>query len=121
MASWRLVCPWSGPQFIKALMSEFVDKRLRCLCAYTAPTNRFYEFNVTAAAEWSWNAHGRNEREYSLAWAARQGLSDPEKAADWAATLGPVGWDVYGAGVPMVWFYGGAGLSGRWRAAAGCA
>jgi hypothetical protein len=109
MASWRLVCPWSGPQFIKTLMSEFVDKRLRSSCAYTAPTNRFYEFNVTAAAEWSWNAHGRSEREFSAAWATRQGRSDPEKAADWAVTLGPVGWDVYGANIPMMWLYGNAG------------
>lgn len=113
MSSWRLVCPWSGPQFIKALMSEFVDKRLQCLCAYTAPSNRFYEFNVTAAAEWSWNAHGRSEREFALAWAARQGLSDPEQAADWAVTLGAVGWDVYGARVPMAWLNGGAGAAIR--------
>ncbi len=111
MSSWRLVCPWSGPQFIKALMSEFVDKRLRCLCAYTAPSNHFYAFNVTAAAEWSWNAHGRSEREFSLAWATRQRLSDPEKAADWAVTLGPVGWDVYGGVVPMIWIYGNAGAA----------
>ena len=49
-ASWRIVAPWSGPQFIKARMSEFVDKRLQCLCGYATPSNRFYEFNVTAAA-----------------------------------------------------------------------
>jgi hypothetical protein len=113
MSSWRLVCPWSGPQFVKTLMSEYVDKHLRSLCAYTAPSNRFYEFNVTAAAEWSWNAHGRSEREFSLAWATRQGLSDPEKAADWAVTLGPVGWDVYGGRVPFVWVNGGAGAAIR--------
>jgi len=106
-ASWRIVCPWSGPQFIKARMSEFAAKRLQCLCGYATPSNRFYEFNVTAAAEWSWNASGRSEREFSLAWAARQGLADPEKAADWAVTLGPVGWDVYGGRVPFIWVYSG--------------
>ncbi len=113
MASWRLVCPWSGPQFVKAMMTEFVDKRLRCLCAYTAPSNRFHEFNVTAAAEWSWNVRGRSEREFSLAWATRQGLSDPEKAADWAVTLGPVSWDVYGGRVPHGWLHGNAGAAIR--------
>ncbi|MBM4034004.1 MAG: hypothetical protein FJ291_19810 [Planctomycetes bacterium] len=105
-ASWRIVCPWSGPQFIKARMTEFVDKGLSCLCGYATPDNRFYEFNIAAAAEWSWNAHGRSEREFALAWATRKRLADPEKAADWAVTLGPVGWDIYGAGVPYPQFFG---------------
>ena len=70
-ASWGVVCPWSGPQFIKARMSEFAAKHLQCLCGYAWPSNRFYEFNVTAAAEWSWNVGGRSEREFSLAWATR--------------------------------------------------
>jgi len=99
-ASWRIVCPWSGPQFIKYRMNEFVAKRLRCLCGYATPDNRFYDFNVTAAAEWSWNAQGRSEEEFAAAWAVRRGISDPEKAAQWAVLLGPVGWDVYGSGIP---------------------
>jgi hypothetical protein len=107
IASWRIVAPWSGPQFIKARMSEFVDKRLQCLCGYATPSNRFYDFNVTAAAEWSWNAHGRSERDFALAWATRQGLADPEKAADWAVALGPVGWDVYGGRPLLDWIYHG--------------
>ena len=104
-ASWRIVCPWSGPQFIRARMTEFVDKGLKCLCGYATPDNRFYDFNVNAAAEWSWNAHGRDEREFALAYFTRKGLKDPGKAADWAAMLGPVGWDVYGARVPYWWFF----------------
>ena len=58
-ASYRVVCPWTGPQFIKARMSEFV--RTGCpprFLGYATPSDRFYEFNVAAAAEWSWNAHG---------------------------------------------------------------
>ena len=96
-ASWRTVCPWSGPQFIKYRMTEFVDKGLECLCGYATPDSRFYDFNITAAAEWSWNSHGRSEREFSAAWATRRGLDDPDKVADWAVMLGPVGWDVYGS------------------------
>lgn len=107
-ASWRIVCPWSGPQFIKYRMTEFVDKKLASLCGYATPDNRYYDFNVTAAAEWSWNAHGRDEREFAAAWATRRGLSDPEKAADWAVMLGPVGWDVYGSRVPHSQFFGQA-------------
>lgn len=108
-ASWRIVCPWSGPQFIKARMMEFVDKKLTNLCAYATPHNRLYDFNVTASAEWSWNAHGRDEREFAAAWATRRGVKDPEKAADWAVKLGPVGWDVYGSGVPYPYFFAHVG------------
>jgi len=110
-ASWRIVCPWSGPQFIKFRMTEFVDDGLECLCGYATPDNRFYDFNVNAAAEWSWNAHGRDEREFALAYFTKKGVADPSKAADWAVMLGPVGWDVYGARVPYSWFFGGAARS----------
>jgi len=105
-ASWRIVCPWSGPQFIKSRMNEFVDKKLQCLCGYATPDNRLYEFNVLAAAEWSWNARGRDEREFAAAWATRRGSKDPDTAAEWAVTLGPVGWDVYGSRVPFSNFFG---------------
>ena len=107
-ASWRIVCPWSGPQFVKSRMTEFVQKKLQCLCGYATPNNRLYDFNIQAAAEWSWNSAGRDEREFAASWASREGLKDPEKAADWAVTLGPVGWDVYGSGVPYPHFFGGA-------------
>lgn len=107
-ASWRIVCPWSGPQFVKFRMNEFVDKQLECLCGYATPDNRLYEFNVLAAAEWSWNARGRDEREFAAAWATRRGIKDADAAADWAVILGPVGWDVYGSEVPHPYFFGRA-------------
>ncbi|NPV46119.1 MAG: hypothetical protein HPY69_04110 [Armatimonadetes bacterium] len=107
-ASWRIVCPWPGPQFIKYRMTEFVDKGLQCLCGYATPDNRLYDFNVTAAAEWSWNARGRDEREFAAAWATRRGYADVDKVAEWAVTLGPVGWDVYGSRVPYGAFFGEA-------------
>jgi len=107
-ASWRIVCPWSGPQFIKYRMTEFVEKKLQCLCGYATPDNRYYDFNVTAAAEWSWNSRGRDEREFAAAWATRRRLSDPEKAADWAVMLGQIGWDVYASRVPYPQFFGAA-------------
>ena len=102
-ASYRVVCPWSAPQFIKARMEEFVSKGVQCLDGYATPSNRFYEFNVAAAAEWSWNVHGRSPREFAAAWATHEGLADPDKAADWATILGPVGWDVYGWRIPFFW------------------
>lgn len=107
-ASWRIVCPWSGPQFIKYRLTEFVDKGLQCLCGYATPDNRLYDLNVTAAAEWSWNARGRDEHEFAAAWATRRGYADVDKVADWAVMLGPVGWDVYGSRVPYGAFFGEA-------------
>jgi len=118
-ASWRIVCPWSGPQFIRYRMTEFVEDGLQCLCGYATPSNRLYDFNVQAAAEWSWNATGRDEREFAAAWATREGLKDPEKAADWAVMLGPVGWDVYGSRVPYSAFFGEAARMIEKRAAPG--
>ncbi len=95
--SWRIVSPWSCPQFVKFRMTEFVDKKLACVVGYVVPDNRLFDFNVTAAAEWGWNAHGRSERQFAVAWATRQGFRKPETVADWAMKLGPVAWDIYGA------------------------
>ena len=36
-ASWRIVCPWSGPQFIRYRLNEFASKKLQCLCGYATP------------------------------------------------------------------------------------
>ncbi|NOY79491.1 MAG: hypothetical protein GXP31_00660 [Kiritimatiellaeota bacterium] len=119
-ASWRIVCPWSAPQFIRFRMTEFVDKGLACLCGYATPNNRLYEFNVTAAAEWAWNAHGRDEREFALAYFTRKGVKDPAAAADWAVMLGPVGWDVYGSRAYNAFFGEAAAMiAGRRRAGLG--
>lgn len=95
--SWRIVSPWSCPQFVKLRMTEFVDKKLACLVGYVVPDNRLFDFNVNAAAEWSWNARGRSERQFAVAWATRQGFSQPETVADWVMKLGPVAWELYGA------------------------
>lgn len=107
-ASWRIVSPWTGPQFIRYRMNEFVDKGLACLGGYATPDNRCYEFNVLAAAEWSWHAKGRSEREFAAAWATRRGFADPDAVAEWAVRMGPVGWDLYGSRVPYSAFFGTA-------------
>jgi hypothetical protein len=108
-ASWRIVCPFSSPQFMKFRMTEFVDKKLACLCGYATPSMRLWDFSSAAAAEWGWNAHGRDERQMALAWATTRKLADPEQAADWAVTLGDVSWDVYGSRIPYGAFFGEAG------------
>lgn len=103
--SWRIVSPWNCPQFIKARMTEFVDKKLVSLGGYVVPDNLLYDFNVTAAAEWSWNAHGRDERDFALAWAVREGFANPQMVADWAVMIGPVSWDLYGARLVERYFF----------------
>ena len=106
-ASWLSVAPFSNPYFIKYRMTEFVDKGLKCLVAYAVPANGYYYLNVEAAAEWSWNAHGRDEREFAAAWATRMGIRQPDRFAEWTATLSPVSWDVYGSSFPYREHYGG--------------
>jgi hypothetical protein len=114
-ASWRIVCPWTGPQFIHARMNEFVDKKLSCLCGYATPDNRPYAFNIIAAAEWSWNAKGRSPREFAAAWATREGFADPDAVAEWAMRMGDVGWNLYGSRVPYSAFFGSAAASVKQR------
>jgi len=110
--SWRIVSPWSCPQFIKSRMTEFVDKKLVSLGGYVVPDNYLFDFNVSAAAEWSWNAHGRDEYEFALSWATRKGLSRPEDVAQWAVLLGPVSWDIYGARLVERYFFRPATIEG---------
>lgn len=89
--------PFTGPQFVRERMNEFVDKKLSGLLAYPSPGITFTKFNVDAMAEWSWNAKGRSPREFAVSWAVREGLKDPELFADWCEANGPVAWDVYGS------------------------
>ena len=100
-ACYETVIPWTGPQFVKYRMTEFVDKRLRMVAGYFLPRLRLYDFNLIAEAEWSWNAHGRDPREFALAWATQRGFEDPEAVADWAFSVGQVGWDIHGADIPL--------------------
>jgi len=97
--SWRTVFPFTGPQFIHTRMKEFVDKKLSCLAGYATPSNRYYEFNITGAAEWSWNSGGRNPREFAEVYASRAGITDPKRFGEWAEAIGEVGWDLAGSRV----------------------
>lgn len=95
--SWRTVFPFTGPQFMQARMQEFVDKRLSGVFGYATPSNRYYEFNVTAAAEWAWNSRGRSPREFSEVYAQRAGIPHPQRFGEWADLMGEVGWDLAGS------------------------
>ena len=96
-SSWRTVFPFTGPQFMHARMQEFVDKGLNGVFGYATPSNRYYEFNITAAAEWGWNSRGRSPREFSEVYAQRAGISHPARFGEWAEMMGEVGWDLAGS------------------------
>jgi hypothetical protein len=95
--SWRTVFPFSSPQFILARMREFASKNLRSVIGYATPSNRYYEFNITAAAEWGWSSQGRTAGEFAEAYATRKGIPDPARFAAWAQRLGEVGWKLAGS------------------------
>ena len=109
--SWRTVFPFSGPQLIRTRMQEFVTKGLSSVIGYATPSNRYYEFNITAAAEWSWNSRGRTEREFAAAYAQRRGLREPEKFAAWAEAVGAVGWKIAGSRAVEKLIFGAGGLA----------
>ncbi len=94
------VGPFSNPSFVNYRMTEFVDKGLSGLMAYVTPTNWYYQLNIEAAQEWSWNAHGRSPREFAVSYAVRHGINQPEKFGDWSELLSPVSWHVYGCNFP---------------------
>jgi len=95
--AWRTVTPFTGPQFIRARMTEFVQKRLSNVIVYAVPSNDLHRFNVMAAAEWLWNNTGRDEGQFARAWAGAQGLAEPDRFAEWAVAIGPVGWKLAGS------------------------
>ena len=96
-SSWRTVFPFTGPQFMQARMQEFVEKRLGGVFGYATPSNRYYEFNITASAEWAWNSHGRSPREFSEVYAQKAGISAPQRFGEWATLLGDVSWNLAGS------------------------
>lgn len=104
-ASWRIVSPFSGAHFIHARLEEFINKKLQCLYGYATPGIPFWQFNVEAAAEWSWNLGGRSTREFAISWAVRAGIPEAELVGEWSEKLSPVSWDVYACGIPYPWFF----------------
>ncbi len=97
--SWRVVFPFTGPQFIRARMNEFADKRLGGMIGYATPSNLYYDFNITATAEWTWNSKGRQSRDFAEAYASRNGMAHPQRYAEWTDLIGEAGWNLAGSRV----------------------
>jgi len=92
--------PFTSAEFIHYRMSEFTRKGLCGMIGYATPRTLMSRFNVEAAAEWLWNPAGRTPREFTLSWAVREKLRDPEKFVEWAELMGPVEWAIYGSDWP---------------------
>jgi hypothetical protein len=92
--------PFTSADFIHYRVSEFAGKGLRGMIGYATPRTLMSRFNVEAAAEWLWNPAGRTRREFTLSWAVREKLRDPDKFAAWAETIGPAEWPIYGSDWP---------------------
>ena len=99
--AWRAVTPFTGPQFVRARMTEFASKGLSNVITYAVPANRFHAFNVTASAEWLWNSKGRTDEDFSRAWAVSKEMPDPGLFARWVNTIGPVAWNLAGSRVAL--------------------
>jgi hypothetical protein len=78
-------------------MQEFVAKKLSSMIGYATPSNRYYEFNIAAAAEWSWSVKGRSLGEFAEAYAVRRGIPQPGRFAEWAQRIGEIGWKLAGS------------------------
>ncbi len=50
----------------------------------------YFNYRIYATAEWTWNAHGRDLKQFIAVWAARQGLNPPEVVAEWILAMEPL-------------------------------
>lgn len=85
------------------------------MMAWGGPERQICSFNIHALAEWAWNSRGRDEAEFAVAWARREGYAQPEVVAEWAALMGPVEFDVYDSDFPICYSWGQAAAMVRQR------
>ena len=85
------------------------------MMAWGGPEHQICSFNIHALAEWAWNSRGRDEAEFAVAWARREGYAQPEIVAEWAALMGPVEFDVYDSDFPICYSWGQAAAMVRQR------
>ena len=78
------------------------------MMAWGGPERQICSFNIHALAEWAWNSRGRDEAEFAVAWARREGYAQPVAVAEWAALMGPVEFDVYDSDFPICYSWGQA-------------
>ncbi len=103
--------PSSSAHRIRDFVVQLADRHYKGAYGMLAWGNLGREicgFNIAALAEWSWNKEGRSTREFAAAWAAKQGLGDPDAFAEWSEIIGPVEFDVYESEFPTCYSWGKA-------------
>ena len=100
--------PMRSAHRIRDFVRQMINRRyslISGMMAWQTTTRETCEFNVTAMAEWAWNAEGRDEHEFALAYATRKGLN-PEKVAEWSDIMGPLSFDVFDSMWPECYAWG---------------
>ncbi len=100
--------PESSAHRIRAYVAQLAERRYSGAYGMLAfgLSERICDLNITALAEYAWNAKGRSERDLAMAWAVRRGCAQPEKVADWAERIGPLEYDIYDAEFPTAYSWG---------------
>ncbi|MCE5308220.1 MAG: hypothetical protein LLG20_11325 [Acidobacteriales bacterium] len=105
----EFMVPESSAHRIKDYVGQLVGRRYRGAAAMMAWSNVGQEtcgFNISALAEWTWNLHGRSEKEFSIAWATRERFENPDAVGEWSELMGPVEFDVYDSDFPVSYSWG---------------
>ncbi len=78
----------------RRMMKLDFDRKLKGSLSISPAEPELYRelenYTLCAIAEWSWNIEGRDEREFALAWALREGYTPPEAFADWIMVIQPI-------------------------------
>ncbi len=103
--SWRTVFPLSSPDFIRYRMEEFIEKGLRNVTGYATPSNIFWQINLIAFAEYSWNLKGRSIEEFGEALANYYHINDTWKFIEWLKIISKLSWSLAASKFPyyLVW------------------
>ena len=94
---------------IKDYVTQLHDRKYQGAYGMIAWANKGVEtcgYNIHALAEWSWNAEGRTERDFAIAWATRAGFDKPDAFADWSDIVGSIEFDVYESDFPTCYSWG---------------
>lgn len=78
----KCIFPRTAVDFIKENCEKFVENKTRKVVCYTPVSDIYQKFNITAMAEWLWNAKGRDTESFMRAYATVNRM-DPDKFVKW--------------------------------------
>ena len=79
--------PFRTPQYCRLLAGEVNDRGIDYTLSQMYPTPAAHDFNAQGLAEFLWNTRGRTPEEFTVSWATRKGLDNPEETASVIALL----------------------------------